>query len=192
MNGAAFAIVVDGVGEEVGDDLADAAGVAVDLRGGEVGVDGDVFGGGDGLEEVDGFAGGGGEVEGLEIHALGAGVEPGELEERFGEVAHALGGALAGFEGGAIIVGGAFAGEGGLGLREDDGEGSAEFVRGVGGELALLLEGGVEAREGGVENGGEAAEFAFGFGGIDAMGEIAGRDARGGGADAVDWLEREA
>ena len=52
----------------------------------------------------------------------------------------------------------------GLCLRQNDGDGRAEFVRGVGGELFLLRERGVEAREGGIQNGGELAEFAFRFG----------------------------
>ena len=121
-----------------------------------------------------------------------AGVEPGEFEQRLGELAHGLGGLEAGAEGLAVFGGGTFAGEGGLGLGDHDGERGAQFMGGVGGELSLLGEGGLEPGEGGVQDGGEPAEFVVGIGEIDAFGEVAGGDAAGGGADGVDGLERAA
>ena len=47
-------------------------------------------------------------------------------------------------------------------------------MRGVGGELFLLRKRGVEPGEGGIQNGGELAEFAFRLGDVDALRQIAG------------------
>ena len=56
-------------------------------------------------------------------------------------------GALGGFEGFAVFLVGAFAGESVLCVREHHGDRRAEFVRGIGGEAGLLCECGVEAGE---------------------------------------------
>ena len=92
---------------------------------------------GEGTQEFDGFAGDPVQVARLAGGGGFAGVEPGQRQQRFGEPAHALGGALAGGQAFAVFGGGAFAGEGSLRLREHDGDGRAQFVRGVGGELRL-------------------------------------------------------
>lgn len=97
-------------------------------------------------------------------------------EEGLDEAAHALGGVATGLEGFAVFLGGAVALEDALGFGEEDGEGGAELVGGVGGELALALEGGVEALEGVVEDAGELAELA-GLGDLDALLEVANGDA---------------
>jgi len=59
-----------------------------------------------------------------------------------------LGGVQANRDTFPVLSGAAFAREGRLRFRDDDGEGRAQFVRGVGSELRLLSEGGFEPSEG--------------------------------------------
>ncbi len=178
-------VVVNGVGEEVGDDLCEAFGVAVANGGGEIGVDVDTACGGERADEFDAVGGEHGKVAFIAAQRFLAGVEAGQFEERFDEPAHALRGALAGLEGFAVFLVRAFAGEPVLRVGEHHRDGRAQFVRGVGGEAGLLGEGGVEAGEGGVQHAGEVAKFAFGVGGVDALGEVARGNFRGGGADVA-------
>ena len=80
----------------------------------------------------------------------------------------------------AIFGGAALAVQRGLGLRQHHGNRRAQFVRGVGGELLLLGKRGFQPGEGGIQNGGEPAEFAFGLGDVDALRQIAGGNFHGG------------
>ena len=177
--------MVQGVGQQVDEDASDLVGAAGDFGGFQVGLDADVALLGERPEGFEALLREEGEVGGDALAPVGAGVEPGEFEEGFGEAAHFLGGLFAGAEGVAVFPRGAIAAQGGLGFGEDDGQGGAEFVGGVGGELLLAGEGGVEAGEGGVEDVGQFAEFAVHAGGGDPFGE-------GSFGDAPDGAEGEA
>ena len=111
------------------------------------------------------------------------GVETGEFQQRFDQLAHALRGALAGFHGLLVAGGVALAGQGHLGLREDDGHGRAQFVRRVGGELFLLRKRRFQPRKGGIQYRRQLAEFAFGLRHVDALRQVAGGNLGRGGAD---------
>jgi len=124
-----------------------------------------------------------GEVAMRAAQGMRRAVQDGELKERFDEAMHPFGSALAGLNGGPMLLDGAFPGERELRLAKDHGNRRAKFVSRIRSEPRLLREGGFQPLEGVVENGGELAEFAFRFTGLDALCQIAGRDARGGGAD---------
>ena len=79
--------------------------------------------------------------------------------------------------------------QGALGFGEDDGDRSAQFVRGVGGEALLAFDRRGESVEGVVKHAAELVEFVVGAGELDAFVEVAGGDARGGAADGVDRLQ---
>ncbi len=183
---AAFAVVADGVGEEVGDDLRDLRNVAFDGRGHEIGFDVDIALGGERSDELDGIFDGLAKVEGGDVEFQAAGVGAGEEEEGFDQALHSAGGFEAGLQGLAVFGGGAIAGEGKLGVGMDDGQRGAKLVGGVGGELDLLGEGAFEAAEGGVEDFGQDGELVGDVFEIDPAGEVAGGDGFGGGADGVD------
>ena len=59
-------------------------------------------------------------------------------------------------------------------------------MRGIGGKPCLLGKGGIQPGEGGVQHGGELAEFAAGVFNGDALGEIARGDLAGGDTDFMD------
>ncbi len=61
---------------------------------------------------------------------------------------------------------------------------------GIRGKLLLLREGGLEPREGRVQNRGELAEFAFSIRAADALRQVTGRDLRCSGADVCDRPDR--
>ena len=109
-----------------------------------------------------------------------AGVEARQREQRLDQFPHPLRRALAGLDGLLVFGGVAFAVQRGLRLREHHGNRRAQFVRGVGGELFLLRERGFQPREGGIQNRGKLAEFAFRLGDVDALRQIAGGNFHGG------------
>ena len=119
-----------------------------------------------------------------------AGVEAREFEQCLDQFPHPLRRALAGLYGFLVTRGVALAVQSSLRLCQNDGDGRAQFVRGVGGELFLLRERGFQPREGGIQNGGELAEFAFGLGDVDALRQISGGNFHGGGADVFDGAQR--
>ena len=171
--------------------MGEAAGIAGDFNGGQFGGQLETGRLGHGADQLDTFCDSSGKVEGLTLQGLLAGVVAGEFEEGFDKAAHALGSALAGFDGLLVIFGGAFASQGHLGLGEDDGDRRAQFVGGIGSELALLGEGRFQAGERGIQDGGELAEFAFRLGDIDALGKVAGGNLDGSGTDGGDGLDGE-
>ena len=177
---------MDGVGEEVGDHLGDLLGIAGARRGRQVDRPADRPFLAERSHQVERVADGLREVELLPVHHVLAGVEPRELEQRRDEAAHALGGALAGFERRAVFFRRARPREGRLRLGEDDRDGRAQLVRGVGGELALLREGVVEPGERAVQHRGQPAELAVRLLGADALRKVARRDPGGRVADRVD------
>lgn len=77
------------------------------------------------------------------------------------------------------------AGEGGLGFGNDDRDGGAEFVGGVGRELLLLRERRFQPRERRVENPGKPAEFTLGFGDVDSLGQTSSGDSDRGRGDLL-------
>src|SRR5439155_7318938 len=127
-----------------------------------------------------------GEVHWLAPELFFAAVEPGEIEQRLDQAAHLLGRIQASFEAFAVFGRAAFAGEARLNLRDDDAEGRAEFVRGVGGELFLLLKGGFKAREGRVQHRCQVSEFIVGLGNIEALRQIASRTLSSGTAEVME------
>ena len=188
-DGAVVSIVVDSVAEEVGDDLSDSDRVAGTGDWREVEVDGDPAGLAEGLDQVHAFLNGGGEVEGIKEGGLGAGIEAREIEQGFGQLSHALSSALRCGKGFGVIRTIAGIGEAILGVSEQDADGGAEFVCGIGSEAGLLGESRLEAGEGGVEDIGEPAEFIVGVGDIDAARQVAIGDLGCGGTDGLDGLD---
>lgn len=184
-----LAVVFHGVAEEIKKGLPHALGIEGKWCRVDVGDEGDLAFVGEGADEFDNFVGEVGEVAVFAVEVELAGVDLGEFEEGIDEGAHVLGGVHAGLEGVLVFLGGAFAAECELRFGEDDGDGGSHFVRGIGGETDLVLEGGFEFFEGVVEDGGELAEFAFGFGNLDAAGEVAIGDSVGGVADGFDGLQ---
>ena len=89
---------------------------------------------------LDRFGTDGIEVSGFAPEGFLAGFEPGEGEQRLDQSTHAFGSALAGFEGVTVFGLVARACEGSLSLGEDDRDRGAQFMRGVGSELALAGE----------------------------------------------------
>ena len=75
-------------------------------------------------------------------------------------------------------------------MHEDDGDGRAQLVRGIGGEARLLRECGVESRERGVQHASETAQFIGEAIGLDALREITGRDLLRRGADVFHRTQR--
>ena len=135
-----LAVVFDGVAEEVEEGLAHALGIEGKAGWFEVGDEVDLAFVGEGTDEVEDFAGELGEVVVFAVEVEFAGVDAGEFEEGIDKGAHVLGGINAGLEGVLIFFGGAFATEGELCFGKDDGDGSAHFVRGIGGEADLVFE----------------------------------------------------
>lgn len=130
------------------------------------------------------------ELEGGFGEVVGLGFLFGKKKKGFDEVAHALGGLLAGEEGFAIFFGGAVGAlEQALGFGEENGDGGAKLVGGVGGELFLALEAIVEAFEGLVEDAAELVEFAVGAVGVDAFLKVAFGDMGGGATDGFDGTD---
>lgn len=114
-------IELDGVGEEVGDDLGNAVGVAESRSGRQVGGDGDGLFLGEGSDQINAGIGNFVELEGTGFEHLLSCVETGELHERLGEPPHLLSGLKADLDRFAVFGGGPFAGKGGLGFRDQDG-----------------------------------------------------------------------
>ena len=81
---------------------------------------GDVLFLGEGMQEFDGFAGDAVKFARRAVGGISPRVEARQRQQRFGELAHALGGALTGLEGRAVFAAGAFAGQRALRLGEDD------------------------------------------------------------------------
>ena len=181
--GSSGVIVLQRVGEEVGDDLCEAFGIALEGCWLEVRVKGDRAIGCEWGDEFEGFACDGCEVAGFPVEGLLTAVELGEVEQGFDEAAHALGCALGGLQRLTVFGDGTIAAESELGLCEDDSERRAQLMGCVRSEAGLLGEGGVEAREGGVEDGREPFQFALGVSGVDAQGEVTAGDFFRGGAD---------
>ena len=77
----------------------------------------------------------------------------------------------------AVLIGGLGGEEGDFELAADAGDGSAEFVRDVGGELADLLEAGLEALDHAVEGEDEVVELVAGVAGGNAQAEVGAGDA---------------
>ena len=78
---SAVPVVVDGIAQEVRDDLADAVGVAMCRSGREFAVELDVPSGGERTDEFDAGDGGFGEIEGRVLERFLSGIEAGKLEE---------------------------------------------------------------------------------------------------------------
>ena len=186
-NFAVGIVVLNRVGQKIRDDLRDAFGIAGDFERRQLGSDFHAAFVREQADQLDAIACGPGQIKFHPLHLLLPGIEAREFEQRADQFAHPLRGALAGFDGLAVFGRGAFAVKRGLRLREHHRDRRAEFVRGVGRELFLLRERGVEARERGIQDGGELAEFAFGLGDVDALRQIAGGNFRGGGTDFNDW-----
>jgi len=141
-------VVVKGVGQEIRDELAKKVGVAQCLDGRKVGVDCDaaLFG-----ERANAFHAGMrefGQIDTAFLSLFLASVEARELEQRFGELPHVLGGVQTDCDRFTVFRSAALTCEGRLRFRDDDGERRAEFVGGVGGELLLLRERGFEPGKG--------------------------------------------
>jgi hypothetical protein len=154
----------DGIDDEVGDDLTEAAGVAAEL-GGDIGIDEehefDVFFFGAVGEEFDGAFGGGEqiEVEGFEVEFTG--LHFGEVEDVVDDGEEGFGAIFDGFEEAVL-----FGVERGVleenGHADDAVEGGADFVADVGEELGFDAGG----FEGFVSGAGEFLFEAFPFGDI--------------------------
>src|SRR5881394_699896 len=91
-------VVVDGVGKEVRDHLAQALSVAAGLSGPEVTVDLDAALLCEGTDAFDACAAVLRQVEVFALDLLLAGVKSGQFEQRLGEAPHLLGGVQAGFD----------------------------------------------------------------------------------------------
>src|ERR1700675_978038 len=88
------------------------------------------------------------------------------------------------FGGGASVFG-----QGDFGFAHEDGDGGAQFVRGVGDETALAFEGEVETIEQTVESGGEAAEFVLRILNLQTIVDGGFADAVGARSHVGDWSE---
>ena len=154
---AAVDVVVDGVAEEVGDEPLDQARVAGRLRRFERGVEDEpvvVRGGRRG-------SGDGGEVDGLT--AVEAALAAGEREERFDQAFLLLA------DGEELLARVPVGVDAGVRVAEREleqgaleRERGAQLVRGVGDELSLRLEGGLEAGEQSVDGAAELLELVVG------------------------------
>jgi len=124
-------VVVDGIGQEVGDDPAETVGVPQRLGGREVGVDLEPRSRASGRTRLDAGAGSFREIEVAAVDGFLAGVIAGNFQQRLGQAPHLLSGVKTDTDRFAVFDRAAFAGEGGLRLGNEDGDGRAEFVRGV-------------------------------------------------------------
>ena len=177
------------VGEQIGDDLGEAFGIARDFNGFDINGNFHRALVRERLHQFRAVGNGFRKIKICPAQDFLTGVEPCQREQRFDKLAHPLRRALAGLDGLLVTRGIALTVQRGLRLRQNHRDGRAQFVRRVGGELFLLGEGGFQAREGGIQDGGELAEFAFRLSDVDALGEIAGRDFYGSIADARNWFE---
>ena len=109
------------------------------------------------------------------------GVKPRQFQQRFDQFPHPLRRALAGFDGLAVFAARCARGSSAVcvcvsitetGVRSSC---AASEVN-----CCLLRERGFEPGEGGIQNGGELAEFAFRLGDVDALRQIAGGNFHGG------------
>src|SRR6266536_2209150 len=91
-NLAVRSVVVDGIGEKVGDELAEAVGVAESLCGAEVAVDFDAALFGKWADASDTDARVVRQIDSAAADGFLVGIEACELEQRFGEPPHLLGG----------------------------------------------------------------------------------------------------
>ena len=192
--GADFAVlggVADGVVEEDAEKALEEELVAFDVDGfaGEMPVEEDAVGFGEVFDAAAAVDDEVGEVDWLEGDLVNEVVAAGKGEER---VEEGGGGAALSddlVEVFAVLGVGAFAVEGELRGGEHDGDGGAEVVGGVGGELAEAGDGGFEAGEELVPGYGEVLDLVFGRGDREPRGEIADTNTEGGAGHAVDGLE---
>ena len=183
---AAGAVVADRVAHDVPDRLRELTGVAPEIGRRSFHGNADVFFVCQRLEQGDRFLGDAGQIAELIGFRGFVRVEPRQHQQGLDQPAHALGGALAGREAFAVFGGRTLAGQRRLRLREHHGHRGPQLVRGVGGELGLPGESGLEAGERVVEVAGELAELALAVGRADALAEVAVRDLCRGRADLRD------
>jgi hypothetical protein len=182
------------VGDAVQDEIGGHALELIPVHDGGAGVREDggelqVLVGGGGLQREEEFAEEIGEIVDALLELQFAGVGLGEKHERLDDLAEALDIVHGGLDGFAVFLGGAGVEEGDFELTADAGDGGAEFVGGVDGELAHLFEVVFEAVHHLVEAKDQMLEFIAGAGRGDAELEVVCGDEGGGLGDIVHGLE---
>ena len=167
---------VDGVGEEVGNDLCDAQGIGVAGRRLQIKIEAQAFRFHEWLELSRAITGKLGQVARLTVNLLGAGIEAGEVEQRLDQRLHPLGGLGAVGERLAVIGRALLTQKRALRVSENERYGRAEFVGGVRRKLFLPDKRGFESGKRVVENLGDITEFVPGLGELDAAGKITSGD----------------
>ena len=182
---AVWPVVLNGIGQQIGDDLRQPFGVAGDFQRRQLAMNFYAAFVRQRLHQFDAIGNRFGKSNAQPLQTLLPGVEPRQFQQRFNQFPHPLRRALAGFDGLLYSAASRSRFKRGLRLREHHRNRRAQFVRGIGGELFLLRKRGFEPGEGGIQNGGQLAEFAFGLGDVDALRQIAGGNFHGGRADVL-------
>jgi hypothetical protein len=173
-------VVPDGVVDQVGHQLLDQDGVAVEGGGLDTGLDVQAQTTDRGAGGGQGFAGDGGQVGGLARG--GAGFAAGQGEQRLDEVfGLGVGGEQFPADGLPGAGGGGRVGEGDLEQGAFPGQRGAQLVRGAGGEAPLGIEGGLQPGEQAVEGVAEFLELVIGAVQGQPVVQAAGGDPPGGG-----------